>query len=359
MSELSADLHDGRTPIGVPVELVVDGASAWLTAIPDSGPWPLASLVVSPRVGRARRFVQLPDGRQLVCRDVPLLDRLTQAESSEGPAVWLERRPWVSGIAVLLTVAFLATAQRWLLPAVAELVAQRVPLEYERELGKQALQTLDDLSFSPSKLPPEKQEELRKGFRDLLNPTRGSQPLPAGIRLEFRDLYGIPNAFALPGGIVIVTDAVVESCKDDEVIAMLAHELGHVEKRHALRQLVLSAGTGALAAAVLGDASSIALFAGSAPAALLELKYSRELETQADDRAFDLLLRHGFRPSVFADALTCLERSTLTLQGDHAGEDEGDEDGAALSYLSTHPDTVERIRRFRKSGFGPRPALTR
>jgi Zn-dependent protease with chaperone function len=253
----------------------------------------------------------------------------------------------VSGLAVLLTVAFVVAAQGWLLPAAAEFVARRIPLEYESALGNEAVATLDELSFAASRLSTEQQDAVRAGFLDLLSPSQRSLPQPAGVRLEFRDFGGAPNAFALPGGIVVVTDALVEQCKSGEVTAVLAHELGHVGKRHALRQLVLGAGTGAILAAVLGDASSIALFAGTAPGALLELKYSRELETEADDHAFDLLRRRGIRPSIFADALTCLERSSRRSELESTDENDEHADGSAISYLSTHPDSAARIRRFR------------
>jgi Zn-dependent protease with chaperone function len=80
----------------------------------------------------------------------------------------------------------------------------------------------------------------------------------------------------------VITDDLVKIAKsDDEIIAVLAHEIGHVRGRHALRQLLQAAGISALAVAVLGDVSSFSAILGAAPA-LLHAKHSRDFEREAD-----------------------------------------------------------------------------
>ena len=70
----------------------------------------------------------------------------------------------------------------------------------------------------------------------------------------------------------------------------------------------------------------------AAPAALLKAKYSRDLEREADAYAARVLRMNGMPPSLLADALELLEKSHGRAGG-----------GGAISYLSTHPATAERL----------------
>src|SRR5690606_8207508 len=111
---------------------------------------------------------------------------------------------------------------------------------------EQALKEVDANFLKPSKLAPERQAELRAGFVRLatlvgpdLQRYRGYSP---PLTLEFRS--GIPaNAFALPGGTIVMTDAMVEQARrsgtgDTALLGVLAHEIGHVQHRHTTRMLV-------------------------------------------------------------------------------------------------------------------------
>ena len=134
-----------------------------------------------------------------------------------------------------------------------------------------------------------------------------TEPLKDGhvYRLEFRQggLIGA-NAFALPSGIIVMTDELVEMAEtDDELVAVLAHEVGHVRGRHALRQLLQAAGVSALAFALLGDVSSISALLSAAPA-LLHAKHSRDFEREADGFAKQWLRENGIAESNF-DAILC------------------------------------------------------
>jgi len=88
------------------------------------------------------------------------------------------------------------------------------------------------------------------------------------------------NAYALPGGIVVVNRGLIEKARTaDEVAAVLAHEVQHVEQRHSLKGMVNSVGVAAVLMVVLGDASAItAVLAHQAGS----MAYGRDLETQAD-----------------------------------------------------------------------------
>jgi predicted Zn-dependent protease len=157
-----------------------------------------------------------------------------------------------------------------------------------------------------------------------------------GYRLELRSSKRLgANAFALPSGEVVVTDQLVELAKkDDELVAVLAHEIGHLRQRHGLRRLLQDSATVLLIAAVTGDLTSIVSLASALPAILLQAKYSRDFEREADEFALDYMKRHDIPPESFGAILLRMEERR----------------GAAADipdYLSTHPATRERAERSR------------
>lgn len=327
---LSVKFYDGRKPIAEAATLLLSGAMAKLIGATLTRDYAAGKLRVSPRIGAAERFVALPDGGQLQCPDSPALDRLPQEGKTEGMVAWLERRWWVALGCLAATVAALAFGYFVGLPAAAEHVAARVPIEYERKLGEQALDWLDSNGlFQQSQLEPEVQQDVAERFTEFTH----DLPLAAHYQLEFRAAPAVgPNAFALPGGVVVITDQLIQSSDvPEEALAVLAHEIGHVERHHALRHLLQDSATAVLAATVTSDASSLTLAVSGLPVLLARTKYSRDFEAEADAYGFALLKRHDISPAHFANIMERLR----------AGGDEEKE--IDWSFLSTHPVTAERI----------------
>src|SRR5664279_6314679 len=107
----------------------------------------------------------------------------------------------------------------------------------------------------------------------------------------------MPNALALPGGIIVITDAMVEAFDNDaEFRAVMAHELGHVHGRHAVRLVLQDSGLAVLMTALAGDAVGATVLAVALPSVLLRARYSRQFETEADDYAFATMQRRGESP---------------------------------------------------------------
>ena len=135
------------------------------------------------------------------------------------------------------------------------------------------------------------------------------------------------NAFALPGGFVVVHTGLVHAVGSaDELAGVLAHEVQHVEQRHALQALLYQLGWASVLTAVLGDPGTATTLA------LLQvgnLKFSRDLETQADTLGVEALRRAGIPPESMAAFFRRMK--------------EGTGGGAPPAWLSTHPDTGDRI----------------
>jgi Zn-dependent protease with chaperone function len=311
--------RDGRLRIegaGVSRELGLDGVS------------------VSERLGTTPRTLRLPDGASVELPDSDALDEALRPVAVRGAPRFvflLEQRWSMAAAAVVLTVLALFAAVQWGVPALADGVVRRLPRNVDEELGDRALDTLDAQVFEPSELDPEVRDALSARF-DALGAIAQIEPPP---RLVFRKGAAIrANVFALPSGIVVVTDELVALAEeDDDVPAVLAHELGHVHHRHGLRTVLRNVGVGVLVAGALGDFVSISALASTLPVLLLQLEYSRRFEREADEYGVALLRSAGVDPGHLADMLERLS----------GAESEWN------AYFSTHPATQDRVAAIRRS----------
>ncbi len=325
--------YDGHHPLGSAATLMLGGTEAALIGTRIAQRYRLQELRVSPRIAGAARFVVLPDGGQFECADSAALDRLPQEGRSEGVVAWLEQRLAVAVAAVVVIVAAALGGYLYGIPAAAERLAPRIPMHTERVLGDQALAWLDGRGwFQRTQLDAGLQDQIRQGFGLL----HSGLPLAAHYRREFRNAPELgANALALPGGAIVITDQMVGRAQSpEEVLAVLAHEIGHVELRHAMRHVLQDSAVAVAVSAVTSDAASLGVAVSGLPVVLAQARYSREFESEADAFAFRLLRRHGLSPHAFADLM---ER----LQGP------GPDHAQAYAFLSSHPVTAERVRRAR------------
>src|SRR5690606_42011003 len=113
----------------------------------------------------------------------------------------------------------------------------------------------------------------------------------------------IPNAFALPGGQTFYLSALIEaSHTPDEFAGVLAHELGHVYHRHGMQTLISTSTTGLLVGFILGDITGLSV-AGAVGASLIDNRFSREAERQADNFAARTARQLGFSAAGLVDLL--------------------------------------------------------
>jgi Zn-dependent protease with chaperone function len=235
------------------------------------------------------------------------------------------------------------SALKFGVPFLARKAAFSMPPATEAALGRESLQVLDKLFLSPSRLQTARKVALVKRFRQMT----GELPDGGRYRLEFRGGGKIgANAFALPSGIIVVTDRLVQIAKsEDEIVGVLAHEMGHVRYRHAVRHLLQNSGVLFLVAAVTGDVMSASSLSATLPTVLIDAKYSREFEEEADDAAVAYLKSHRIPVSSFARMLARLEAEHTQVKGKTGDKDRG----GIADFFSTHPVTSERIDRIMRS----------
>lgn len=225
--------------------------------------------------------------------------------------------------AALLAVAGAALAAGWQLaqPALAEQLADAMPPALAVQLGQGVLRELDIHTLLPSELDTARLERIRSAFAGLQAPHEGAPR----YRLQFRSGHAGPTAFTLPSGDIVVTDALLRALPDDgAVLALLAHELGHLHRGHMQRRLVQEAMLPAVASLVFGKTDwLVASVAAHAP----QLVWPQQAEIEADDYAADLLEHNGLSLRNLAEV-----QDELLLQV-----------GPQRGYLAIHPPCAERL----------------
>jgi hypothetical protein len=299
---------------------------------------------VHPRIGRTPLRISLP-GNGLLLATADDVAAVLEIPPARGLAHRLESHIGVVVLAIAGVVAASWLGVRVGIPWAAEKIAFHIPPALERDIAEEGLKQMDGFALKPSAVPLERQAQLRALFAQLRDRAGGSA---AAAHLEFRNGGWIgANAFALPGGVVVVTDQLVRLMgNDDRIAAVLAHELGHLDRRHGSRQILQSSVAGLLTAAVAGDASTLSSVVVGGSSMLVYTGYSRDFEREADRFAYGLLRSTGRSPRLLGEALAQLEKARPTRGSQECAPDDApqkEEEHVELGYLSTHPATAERI----------------
>jgi Zn-dependent protease with chaperone function len=326
---LQANYFDGHSTRVRVVNLSVVGEDLIIAGEDINLRVPFAHVIVDERLGRAPRRLRLRDGTFCEVRDLDALDTLLSSTAHRD--AWVDRMQRHLQFVLFSIVACAAlaiVAYKWGLPWAAAKGAHSLPPAVGKTLSVQALKLLDGKILMPSKIAEQRQQALSAKFHALRLPEGGTPD----SELLFR---GSPqlgaNAFTLPDGTIIVLDDLLTSIGDDpQTLAVFAHELGHAHGRHGLQLLLQSSAVGAFLTLYFGDISNLL---AAAPAAIVQARYSQDLERQADDYGAALLMNNGMSPALLADALKKLAES-------HSGASKG-------GYLSSHPSTNERMRHLR------------
>ncbi len=332
-TRLEGTYYDGKIPIARPASLVFCDNEVTLASGDTILTYALYKLHVSPRVGSTDRFITLPDGGQYHCTDQHILDLLPQEVKSEGIVAWLEERISIAVASVAIITCALLIGYFYGMPLAAESMIKRIPIETEASLGDHVLTWLDNKKwFNESHIDQDKQNSIIIKFNKL----HEGLSMSPNIELEFRNSERIgPNAFALPGGTIVITDQIVEIAEsEEEVLAILAHEIGHAERRHSMRQILQGSFIALAATTITADAASLSAAVTGLPIILARTKYSRDFEREADDFAFDLLKLNDISTEAFAIIMERLDKDRASKK--------------RLSFLSTHPVTDERIKKARE-----------
>lgn len=337
----------------------------------------LTELIFSRRIGNTRRIIGLPQGSSF---DTDDNDTVDQWQKQAQPRFWnLTHRFESTWPGLLLTVSILLLSSAWVvlegLAAASDKIAEKLPSSINKDLGARSLAALDDEVLLPSRLELRGQKQIRSYFESALKKFPGTP-----MRVLFRDGGNMgPNAMALPDGTLIFTDQLIAlSHTQEELMAVLAHEIGHVIFQHSLRTAVRNMLTNLAVTALSGKAAFNSDLLLSAPLFMLEQSYSRKFEEDADNFALEFLIDYDLSPQHFSDIMSRMERAETCIPEADAAPEAYDvyyqqtiacyrkfatlsrdeikalpapvADAHAHSsfwgYMSSHPTTPDRLKRF-------------
>lgn len=339
MNELHGRYYDGKSSRAYEVTVLLTERVCHITGGGIDRSVPIADLAVAERFEGANRIISFPDGASCELRDSKeLAEILHRAGHGDSVVVKAQQRwKWVAASLVLLAIVFGATYQ-WGFPWIAEKLAYRLPDPILVAISKKTLDSLDRFEMNgikmvePSELPEERQQQLRERFAHLSFPP--GEYVTTKVQFRASKRFG-PNAFALPDGTVVFFDDLVKLAEsDEEIVAVFTHEAGHAARRHGMRQMIQGSMTGLVLAAYLGDISSLA---GALSGWLIQAKYSRDFERDADRYAATMLRQNNIPPRLLGTFLLRIEKKL--------GKQSGSEDkkSSLSDYLASHPATQERL----------------
>ena len=221
-----------------------------------------------------------------------------------------------AGFLVLLAVLVV-----WQYDRVLTFAANQVSMETEKKLGESVLKSISS-----------SENFLKEGAAVDAVKKIGTQ-LTQGSRYQYQ-WYVVKddtvNAFAAPGGIIIVNSGLIKKADSpNEIAAVLAHEVQHVEQRHSLKNMLHSAGVASVVLLVLGDANAVMMIMAQQ---VSQQYFSRKVEADADLKGAQLLTKTKIDPAGMPSFLKKLAAEYKDL--DRTPE-----------WLSSHPETLERIKR--------------
>ena len=274
---------------------------------------------------RARLAVEGEGFMADLAREAPQFDRRTRARRR-----LLRRGLWaVTGLAAAAAVFWVV------LPRGIPYLAETIPVSWEEALGRSVL---DDLLAFFAAMEDEEEARTceavagREALDRLVARLGEAADAPYDYKVIVVDL-DVTNAFALPGGYIVLFDGLLDFAKaPEEVAGVLAHEMGHVIHRHGTQALLRQMGLAVIFDLLLGGGgSSIGAELG---VLVLSLSYSREAELEADRTGIEILQRAGLRPV----GLAAFFKRLQTRQGDITGP---------FQILSTHPSFAARLDRLK------------
>ncbi|MCC1491110.1 M48 family metallopeptidase [Cognatishimia sp. F0-27] len=327
----AGEFLDGRTPTVRPSQASLDAARGMLIIAcgDDTHEWPLDQIRAVPdQAGQDILVLRRADDpvERLILPDRALLSSLPKPYKRVRAVDGWRILRWAS--AALCSVALIIFV---LVPVMADQLARFIPPEGERALGEVTLEqiraALDETGMRP--IPECRHPEGRAVLDSMIaRLTRNSDPLPE-ITVHVLD-HELVNAFALPGGHVVLFEGLIDTAeRPEELAAVIAHEIGHVVSRDPTRHALRSAGSIGVLGLIFGDFAGGALVLFLAER-LIDAHYSQDAEAAADAFAQEMLIRAEVRP----DALADMFERFRAMGGDAEG---------IVAHFMAHPTLGDRI----------------
>jgi len=330
MITFEGEYFDGKTSRPTSVSIEVGETELFMHTPTRYSSFALKEIKIDPMVGSASSIVYLPHHQEIHSHDLEALRALEQQLKQKSPeylAHYFESKLRYVFATLVFTIALFGAGFFYGIPTVAAYVARVVPENIKLMMDKESLALLDKMYLKETLLPIERQTAITEQLNRFCATTHC-----APFQLLFRSspILGA-NAFALAGQSMVVTDQLVEKAEHDaEIVAVLAHELGHINASHTLKMALQAMGSGVLIVMITGDVSTFSDLATGIPLLLIQQGYSREMEEEADAFALQGLLKAKISPHYFATILQRIDPDA----------------NASKTPFASHPETRKRIQPF-------------
>lgn len=229
----------------------------------------------------------------------------------------------VVAVGILLIIGLIWLYTDVVSPRIAEAIVISLPPEIEEKTGASVMNQVTYLYTIDST-----KSVLLQEFFDLLG-----YPSEYHVQMHYMN-DRVTNAFALPGGQIVVFDGLVKTSDDwQELAAVLGHELAHVNQQHSFKQIARSTSSYMLISMISGDVAGVSAVLIENASRLQNLANSRKYEKEADMYGVRYMTRAQVSPYRLIDFFESMEKET----GDTTGH------SAALEFFSTHPLSDNRI----------------
>ena len=314
----------------------------------------METVKISSRLGNIPRRIVFSDGVSLTVDDNDFIDAAIRRCRKLAALLHKIESNWrwlVTIVAAAVAVAFVFV--NWGVPSLANTVAHKLPQELLVSITDSVYQKFKSSAVvKDSQLDWETSQKMKKIFAEVSAKTGGDNDYDMRLklhRLSFSSKQADDaNAFALPDGLIIASDGLVKVLSEEEFAVVMAHEIGHVRQRHGMRSFLQSIGLFTFISFAFGDPSF--LLAGGV--FLLNLKYSRDFEREADCFAYHRYMRLQNLPStLLGDALLKIEQGSILPPHEVAKESGETDDGESdeqgfwentVEVISTHPASEAR-----------------
>jgi beta-barrel assembly-enhancing protease len=228
-----------------------------------------------------------------------------------------------AALSFFLVVSAMLGLYFYVLPMAAESLAEQIPIEYEKKLGDKIFESMVDSNSIDL--------EKTKLLQDFAKKVKFKE---SGYTYQFFVINEDQiNAFALPGGKIVVYQALLDKLKSpEELVALLGHETYHVRSKHSIKGLSRELSGSLVFAVIVGDAGALGSLALNNAKKISGLQYSRNMETDADGGGLELLKDNTLDQKGMLDLLKTLEEEEKKMGLD------------IPQFLSTHPLSENRIK---------------
>lgn len=228
-------------------------------------------------------------------------------------------------LGTLFFVGFLALGYFIILPWVAKQAATLIPIETEVKLGNQLLEQV----IGKGKEDTAKSRLIQSFFQS----TTFQSPFPVQVHVVNEEIV---NAFAIPGGHIVVYQGILKKMSHySQLAGLLAHEVSHTNGRHSARSLLRMAGTAILFSMLFGDITGLAAIMAENAESLRSLQYSRALEYEADKNGYDQLKSAKISPNGMIQLFDMLGKESSSNH--------------IPAFLQTHPQIEDRIMKIKET----------